>query len=167
MVSGAAEAPHVVKGPNDRLADAADVCNREHLALHPVQMHHISIGSVDPPGQYDGTTAGEWRIGLPSAAACQGWRVRTNATEGLARLLVGPAPSNPRGGHIHQHLRVDAGITHGVMNAISRAGGTAIDIRVIDLENLQRTGIEENNFIKACPARERPLGRNCTKGYTR
>jgi hypothetical protein len=33
--------------PHDQIADAADDDNRQHLALHPVQVHQIGIGTID------------------------------------------------------------------------------------------------------------------------
>ena len=47
VMLGTAEGPHVVQGPNNRLADAGNIGNREHLALHPVQIQYISIGGID------------------------------------------------------------------------------------------------------------------------
>lgn len=50
VVLGSPKSSHVVQGSHDQLMNTSDVDNREHLAMHPVQMHHDAIGSIDPLG---------------------------------------------------------------------------------------------------------------------
>ena len=148
---GAAEGPHVVQGPHDRLADAGDVCNREHLALHPMQVHDVGIGGVEalrPTGWHDRWRVDDWVAGVQQLSPWRG-QLRADMAHGLGPF-AGGALHCPitRGGHIHKHLRVDAGAAQGVMDAIGRAGGAAVDIAVVELENLQRAGNADNRRFK-------------------
>lgn len=140
VVLGAAESPHVVQGPHDRLANAGDIGNREHLALHPMQMHHISIGGVEAlrPARWHHRRGVDDRIARAQQLTQWRGQLRADTADGLGHF-AGGALHRPitRGGYIHQHLRVDARAAQGVMDAIGRTGGAAIDVGVVELENLQ------------------------------
>ena len=73
----------------------------------------------------------DWVAGVQQLSPWRG-QLRSDATDGLGPF-AGRALHCPitQGGHIHQHLRVDAGAAQGVMDAIGRAGGTTIDVRII------------------------------------
>ena len=128
-----------MQGPDDRLREPADVRDRHHFAVDPVQVHEICGGVVElgrPAGRDTG-----WGVepGIGRSQQAPPWR-------GQDPACFSHEPSEGRGGAadcgvgqdgpVHQHLRIDTRAAYRMVNAIGRAGGAAESVGVVELNDI-------------------------------
>jgi len=113
-----------------------------------VQLHQIGFGCIDPlrpAGWHQRRRVNDW-VARSEQLTKRGGELGADAAHCLGPLGSGPLHRPiTRCCHIHQHLRDDARAAQGVMDAIGSAGGATIDIRIVELESVQRAGKYSNS----------------------
>lgn len=125
------EWPHVVKRPHHRLANAADILDREHFALYPVHVHQVSVAGIEAPGPAAWQDCGRVddgivRVKKPSHGCYQ---VGANQADRLSPFAVRALDHAVDGmGVAYQHLGVDIGLPQGLLDPVGSTCCTAFDI---------------------------------------